>query len=76
MKKIIPQNFTYMQVLQKSGASLTIKEMSNCYANTGFALFYAKSGNMDHSSVVAFHKRLKTHGLGFPYEIVVKLLSC
>ena len=29
-----------------------VKEMSDCYV-TGFALFYAKSGRMNQSSVVA-----------------------
>ena len=49
---MLSQNVTYLQVLEKGGASLSTKEMSNCYA-TGFALFYAKSGRMDQSSVVA-----------------------
>ena len=60
-------------MLEKGGASLSTKEMSNCYANTGFALFYSKSGQMDQSSVVAFLP-LFQHELGFPNVIVVKLL--
>ena len=38
---MLSQNVTYLQLLEKGGASLSTKEMSNCYA-TGFALFYAK----------------------------------
>ena len=53
MKKRLSQNVTYLQLLEKGGASLSIKELSNCYA-TGFVLLYTKSGRMDQSSVVAF----------------------
>ena len=60
-------------MLEKGSASLSSKDMSNCYANTGFALFYAKSGRMDQSSVVTFLPFFLNE-LGFPNEIVVKLL--
>ena len=53
-EKELFQNATYLQVLEKGGASLSTKEISNCYASTGFALFYAQSGRMDQSSVIAF----------------------
>ena len=52
-----------MLPVEKGGISLSTKEMSHCYANTGFELFYAKSRRTDQSSVVAFlpffHKGLK-----------------
>ena len=56
--KFVPKLFAgekcYLFAIARARRCLTFnQEMSNCYA-TGFALFYAKSGRMDKSSVVAF----------------------
>ena len=62
------QNVTYLKVPEKGGASLSTKEMAHCYANNGFALFYAKYGRIKWWCFSSdFHIQLKSHGVGFPY---------
>ena len=54
VKKMLSQNVTYLQVLENGGASFLNQRNDKLLCDSGFALFYAKSGRMVQPSVVAF----------------------